>query len=244
MRLLVSVKDAEEAMAALAGGADFIDAKDPAAGALGAVSLDVLRGIHSTVAGLKPVSAALGDAIDEWSIERDARAYAHAGASLVKIGFAGISSGISVAALLDAAKRGAAGDAGVIAVAYADAERAASPHPDLILEAAAAACVEGVLLDTADKHGPGLRLLMAAATLRAWVTVAHEAGLLVALAGKLTADDLEWVRDAGPDIAGVRGAACTGGRTGRIESRKVRELRERAHALLVGQWADVASQQL
>ncbi len=65
MRLLVSVKNAEEAMAALAGGADLIDAKDPAAGALGAVSLDVLRDIHSTVAGLRPVSAALGDAIDE-----------------------------------------------------------------------------------------------------------------------------------------------------------------------------------
>jgi uncharacterized protein (UPF0264 family) len=234
MRLLVSVKNAEEAMAALAGGADFIDAKDPAAGALGAVSLDVLRGIHSTVAGLKPVSAALGDAIDERSIERDARAYALAGASLVKIGFEEISSRISVTALLDAATRGAAGNAGVIAVAYADAERVGGPHPDLILEAAAAARVEGVLLDTADKHGPGLRHLMAAATLRAWVTAAHEAGLLVALAGKLTADDLEWVRDAGPDIAGVRGAACKGGRTGRIESRKVRELRERAHALLVG----------
>jgi (5-formylfuran-3-yl)methyl phosphate synthase len=244
MRLLVSVKNAEEAMAALAGGADFIDAKDPAAGALGAVSLDVLRGIHSTVAGLKPVSAALGDALDERSIERDARAYALAGASLVKIGFAGISSRIRVTALLDAAKRGAAGNAGVIAVAYADADRADSPRPDLILEAAAAARVEGVLLDTADKHGPGLRHLMAAATLRAWVTVAHEAGLLVALAGKLAADDLEWVHDAGPDIAGVRGAACTGGRTGRIESRKVRELREQAHALLVERWALVASQQL
>jgi (5-formylfuran-3-yl)methyl phosphate synthase len=227
MQLLVSVKNAEEAMAALAGGADFIDAKDPAAGTLGAVSLNVLRGIHSTVAGLKPVSAALGDAIDERSIERDARAYALAGASLVKIGFAGISSRISVAALLDAAKRGAAGTAGVIAVAYADADRAASPHPDLILEAATAARVEGLLLDTADKRGPGLRNLIAAATVRNWVASAHDVGLLVALAGRLSADDVEFVRDAGADVAGVRGAACDGGRTGRVVAERVKSLKSR-----------------
>ena len=234
MRLLVSVKSVEEAMAALAGGADLIDAKDPAAGALGAVSLDVLRGIHATVAGVKPVSAALGDAIDETSIERSARAFTLAGASLVKIGFAGVSDPTSVRALLDAARRGADARAGVIAVAYADADRAASPDPLVIVDAATNAGAAGVLLDTADKSGPGLRTLITAARLRAWVAAAHEADLLVALAGKLTADDLEWVRDAGPDIAGVRGAACEGDRTGQIVPAKVRELRERAHALLVG----------
>ena len=51
MRLLVSVSSAAEASAALAGGADVIDAKDPLAGALGAVSADVLREIHAIVAG-------------------------------------------------------------------------------------------------------------------------------------------------------------------------------------------------
>jgi uncharacterized protein (UPF0264 family) len=233
MQLLVSVKSVEEAIAALAGGADLIDAKDPAAGALGAVSLDVLRDIHSTVAGLRPVSAALGDAIDEVSIEQSARAYALAGASLVKIGFAGVSGLVRLSALIDAARRGAAAHAGIIAVAYADADRAASPDPRLIVEAAAHAGAAGVLLDTADKHGPGLRALMTRASLVSWVVAAHDAGLLVALAGKLSADDLEFVRDAGADIAGVRGAACEGERTGQIMLGKVRELRERAHALLV-----------
>ena len=36
MQLLVSVSDGDEAAAALAGGADIIDAKDPVAGPLGA----------------------------------------------------------------------------------------------------------------------------------------------------------------------------------------------------------------
>ena len=49
MRLLVSVADAAEARAALAGGADIIDAKEPRHGALGAVAPDVLRAIRNAV---------------------------------------------------------------------------------------------------------------------------------------------------------------------------------------------------
>ena len=101
-------------------------------------------------------------------------------------------------------------------MAYADADRAASPDPLAIVDAAASAGATGVLLDTADKHGPALRALMTRDTLASWVAAAHDAGLLVALAGKLSADDLEFVRDAGADIAGVRGAACDGDRTGEI----------------------------
>ena len=83
-----------------------------------------------------------------------------------------------------------------------------------------------MLLDTADKSGPGLRGLMTPRALARWVAEAHDAGLLVALAGKLTADDLAFVRDAGADIAGVRGAACDGGRTGRVSSDRVAVLRK------------------
>ena len=42
----------------------------------------------------------------------------------------------------------------------------------------------------------------------------------MALAGKLMTDDLAFVRDAGADIAGVRGAACEGGRIGRVSPAK------------------------
>ena len=227
MRLLVSVKNAEEAMAALAGGADFIDAKDPTLGALGPVAVSVLREIAATVNGARPVTAALGDAIDEVSIEQFARVYALAGASLVKVGFAGISDATRVRALLVAARRGAAVQAGLIAVAYADAIRASSPDPGVVVDAAAEAGAVGVLLDTADKHGPGLRALTTPAALASWVAAARDAGLLVALAGQLSADDVEFVRDAGADVAGVRGAACDGGRTGRVVAERVKSLRSR-----------------
>ena len=228
MRLLVSVASAAEAAAALAGGADVIDAKDARAGALGAVSTGVLREIHAAVGGARMVSAALGDAADEAAIECAAREFAGAGAVLVKVGFAGIVSAGRVGDLIAAAVRGAEagsdGNGGVVAVAYADADRAASLAPATLLQAAARAGAYGVLLDTADKNGPGLPGLVAPGALAAWVAQAHEAGLLVALAGKLTADDLPYVRDAGADIVGVRGAACEGGRTGRVTVDRVRLL--------------------
>ena len=229
MRLLVSVASATEVSAALAGGADFVDAKDPRTGALGAVPAAVLREIHAAVGGVRPVTAAIGDAADEAAIERTACAFAAAGAAFVKVGFAGIFSAARIAALTAAARRGFGGDSGVyggvIVVAYADAERTASLTPAALVDVAAHTGARGVLLDTADKNGPGLRTLVAHGALVAWVAQAHEKGLLVALAGKLTAEDLPFVRDAGADIAGVRGAACDDGRTGRVSAERVRHLR-------------------
>lgn len=228
MRLLVSVANAEEAAAARAGGADLIDAKDPASGALGAVSIETLREIHAAVAGERPVTAALGDAVDEQAIEDTARSFAAGGAMLVKVGFAGITKARRAEKLAAAAVRGVQasgrGLSGVVAVAYADAHRIGSLAPSAIVQVAARAGAAGVLLDTADKCGPGLRQLIGPAALSSWVAEAHEAGLLVALAGKLTAADLAFVRDAGADIAGVRGAACDQGRTGRVVADNVRLL--------------------
>jgi uncharacterized protein (UPF0264 family) len=223
VQLLVSVSSASEAAAALAGGADIIDAKDPLAGALGAVSPAVLRNIHRAVGDTRILSAAIGDASSDASVEQDTRACLAAGATFVKLGFTGIGSAHRASILIEAAVRGAA--AGVIAVAYADSARAGSPAPDAMVDATARAGAAGILLDTADKDGPGLRALFTAGELAAWIGAAHAAGLLVAVAGKLTASDLAFVRDAGADIAGVRGAACDGGRTGCVSADRVRRLR-------------------
>jgi uncharacterized protein (UPF0264 family) len=230
VRLLVSVANAAEASAALLGGADLIDAKDPAAGPLGAVSPQVFFDIHARVSGERPVTAALGDAADEEGIERTARAFAIAGARLVKVGFAGIASADRAGALTAAAVRGASsgenGRCGVVAVAYADADRAGSVAPDALVDVAARAGAEGMLLDTADKAGPGLRDLVAPDALAMLVSRLHERGLFVALAGRLTAGDLPFIRATGADVAGVRGAACDTGRTGRVSADRVRLLQQ------------------
>src|SRR5437660_622021 len=54
---------------------------------------------------------------------------------------------------------------------------------------------------------------------------AHAAGLFAALAGGLSDADFPTVRVLGADLVGVRGAACVGGRTGRIAADRVAALR-------------------
>jgi hypothetical protein len=228
MHLLVSVRNAEEAASALAGGADVIDAKDPSAGPLGAVAAQVFREIRTLVGDTRPVTAALGDASDAGATGRAAREAAAAGARFVKVGFAGIECTATIADILAAAVFGSRAASvektGVVAVAYADAARVASVTFDDLLAVGALSGAEGVLIDTANKRGPGLRQLVTPETLSRWVADAHDAGMFIAVAGKLTADDLSFVRDSGADIAGVRGAACEGGRTGRVSAERVRLL--------------------
>jgi uncharacterized protein (UPF0264 family) len=231
MQLLVSVANPVEARSAIDGGADLIDAKDPLNGALGAVSLSTLRDIHATVAGRRVVTAALGDANDEVTAEREAFEYAAAGVGFVKVGFAGVTSSARVAELMAATVRGvrAAGrkSCGVVGVTYADTAATSSVDFPALVGIARRTGATGVLIDTALKDGPGLLQLISPGMLQSWVTMAHEAGLTAALAGKLTADDLWTLLDTKADIVGVRGAVCEGGRTGRVEREKVRLLRGR-----------------
>src|SRR6185369_1368954 len=188
------------------------------------------REIRTTVGEARPVTAAIGDAAEEIAVERLAHEFAAAGATLVKVGFGGIDSASRVAALLEAAIRGAAaatgGLCGVVAVAYADPGCDCGIGVPRLLNTAARAGARGVLVDTMDKSGPSLCQLAAPLTLSRWVADAHDLGLTIALAGKLTAEDLAVVRDAGADIAGVRGAACDDGRTGRVSAERVRGLRD------------------
>ena len=228
VQLLVSVRDTIEAQAALLGGADVIDAKDPAAGPLGAVSSDALRTIRWSVGAWRPVSAALGDAASERDIEEAAHDAACCGAAYVKLGFAGVGDATRVRVLLDAAIRGvtaARARTAVIAVGYADAERVASVRPLALIGIAHAAGVAGVLVDTARKETGALLSWMTTDALEAWIETAHEAGLIASVAGRLGVPELRVVRSLGADVAGVRGAACEGGRAGRVSASLVRQLR-------------------
>jgi len=224
--LLVSVASALEVPAAVEGGADLVDAKDPESGALGAVTLDVLREIAGAVHGMRPVSAALGDAVTEQKIARAVRQYVEAGAQIVKVGIAGVTTQARAAALLHAAVDGArAGGGRVVAVAYADT--ATVLPPPAVVDIAAMAGADGVLLDTIDKAGPGLPELIAPGGLRAWVARAHDAGLWASVAGRLTAETLACAWAARADVVGVRGAACDSGRNSTVSCDRVRALRVR-----------------
>ena len=230
MRLLVSVADAAEACAARDGGADIIDAKDPSTGALEPVSLDAFARIRAAVGDASPVSAAIGDAWDEAAIFQRARDFANAGAAFVKVGFVPDCSAERAAGLLRATVDAAGTSCHVVVVAYAD-DRPSLEHSAWMRDAALRAGASGVLLDTRDKSGPGLSALTGREALRAWVTTMASSGLEVALAGRLRLEDLPLMREAGADIAGVRGAACAGGRVGPVSAALVRALLLRAREI-------------
>ena len=119
-RLLVSVRDVPEAEAALAGAADLIDVKDPAAGPLGRAPDATRAAIIAAVAGRRPVSAALGEWADERGPLPDLT-----GLHWVKWGLAGAARQAWETGLLalrdDLARRFAT--CGLVVAAYADAGR-------------------------------------------------------------------------------------------------------------------------
>jgi uncharacterized protein (UPF0264 family) len=112
----------------------------------------------------------------------------------------------------------------IVAVAYAD-EGIWVEKPNLFVAAAAAGGASGVLLDTARKEGPGLCALLPLGLITDWVSAAHAAGLTMAVAGRLTAGDLLRLASCEPDVVGVRGAACNGGRRGPVTAENVMTLR-------------------
>jgi (5-formylfuran-3-yl)methyl phosphate synthase len=229
MKLLVSVVDAAEARLALAGGVDVVDVKNPAEGSLGAPSPAVIAQVRHVVPAEQPLSVAIGDLPSlPGTAALAALGAARAGAAYVKIGLWGPSTTADAAAVLRAAREAVDGGAEVVAVAYADAARVPSrplPPRDLVT-AARDAGVSGCLLDTAVKDGRGLLAWLAADALAEMVAEAHTAGLEMALAGELRAEDLPTVRATGADIAGVRSAACRDGRrTAPLDPARIARLR-------------------
>jgi (5-formylfuran-3-yl)methyl phosphate synthase len=217
MRLLVSVIDAVEARLAVAGGVDIVDVKNPAEGSLGAPAPGVIEQVRDEVPAELPVSAAIGDLPSlPGTAALAALGAARSGADYVKVGLWGSSTQDEAVAVLSAARDALDGGAAVIAAAYADAARVPSrPLPPWELVAAARrAGAAGCLLDTAIKDGRGLLSWLAADALAELVADAHAAGLEIALAGALRAEDLPAVRATGADIAGVRSAACRDGDRG------------------------------
>ena len=230
MRLLVSVRSAGEARTAVAGGADIVDAKEPARGSLGPVDLPVLREIAAALAPTMPLSVALGDFEDGIAAGAAAQAAAvvggRRGPTYLKLGLVGVGGPGRLAEVLGPAvaaarERGSS----AIAAAYADHSAAGSPDPFHVLRAAAASGATGVLIDTRTKDGRTLFDWMPAERLAAWVAEGRRAGLVTAVAGSLDLEAMRLVLTCGADVAGVRGAACDGGRSGRLVAARVAALK-------------------
>ena len=179
---LASVRDVAEAETALLAGADIIDLKDPAQGALGAVDPETTRSVVDLIAGRVPVSATIGDlpmraeAIRGAVIERAA-----CGVDYVKFGlFPGGDPQACFEALRPIALR-----VRLILVLFADA----LPTFDAVA-AASHMGAAGIMLDTADKHAGSLLTHLDPSGIAGFVAHAKAQGLMAGLAGSLSAADV------------------------------------------------------
>jgi len=217
-KLLASVRDSAEAALAVEGGADIVDAKEPAAGALGAVAPAALAAILRAVAGRRPVSATIGDMkLVPERVATAVRATAAAGADIVKIGLFDGDLDATLAALRPIARGGTR----LVAVAFADRS------PDLagIVARCAEAGFYGAMLDTAGKGVGPLTAHQGLERLASFVADAHRRGLVAGLAGSLRLADIAGLAPLGADYLGFRSALTRGGRAGELDVDRLRELR-------------------
>ncbi len=229
--LLVSVRSAEEAITALAGGADVIDVKEPNRGSLGAADGSTISYVVRTVSGRVPVTAAMGELVDLMDMPNaGGRAVLAAGVSFVKIGLA------RCAPLRDWRTRwqyaidsicSSAGDDGArpVAVAYADWHAAQSPPPRDVLFAAIELRCPALLVDTWNKSSGSLFDCWPIDDLRRFLAAAREQSLALVLAGSLAGDGIAAAAELRPDLIAVRTAACDGDRGGKVSCQRVYELK-------------------
>ena len=207
---LASVRSAEEALLALEGGTDIIDAKEPAAGALGRLAPAVLRAILGRVGGKRPVSATIGDvALEPETVLPAAEAMAALGVDIIKIGLFDGDLAATLAALAPLARRGVR----LVAVAFADR----APDLSAIVPRCAAAGFYGAMLDTADKASGSLTAHLGEAALAGFITLARRHGLVSGLAGSLRRADIPALAPLGADYLGFRTALTAGDRSGALD---------------------------
>ena len=152
--LLVSVRSVDEVEAALTGGADLIDVKEPAKGPLAPAEAEVVAAVIAKVKGRTPVSAALG----EWSPNAITDAHWHLELKLnyVKWGLAGYTHSPGWGEDLLDTRRELPVGMEMVAVAYADWERAKSVPPAELVRFAKRFRFKAFLLDTWGKDGKTL----------------------------------------------------------------------------------------
>ena len=214
---LASVTSLEEARLAAAGGVDIVDAKDPAAGALGALPLATIRAIRTALPGIA-LSATVGDPLPDARATADiVAATAATGVDFVKIGFnrgAGTREAIARIGAL------ALPPCRLVAVLIADRGYDTEDLPRL-----AAAGFAGVMLDTDDKLGPPLPELLTASALHQFIASAGDMGLFAGLAGSLRLAHIPALKALRPDVLGFRGALCVGERReGRLDAEAIQRV--------------------
>jgi uncharacterized protein (UPF0264 family) len=218
-----------EARAALAGGADILDVKNPKEGSLGANFPWAIRAVVDLTESKVPVSATIGDLdYKPGTASLAALGAAVSGADYIKAGLLGVRTQEQAEEMLIGIVRAVKDyDPGkkVVAAGYSDYARANSISPMLLPGVAAKAGADLVMVDTAIKDGKSTFEFMSEEELKDFISLGHAEGLEVALAGTIGFQHLGLLKQLSPDIIGVRGIVCGGDRRSAIRSELVEKLK-------------------
>jgi dihydroneopterin aldolase len=220
---LASVTGADEALTALAHGADIIDLKDVSTNALAGRPVADVCAVVEAVAGRRPVSAVAGmPGMAARDMAAAADAVAAAGADFVKLALPPAPHAAETVRGLAALARRVK----LVGVLFVDMKHDDMERDDTLVALMAQCGFYGVMLDTARKDAGRLLDHVDIAALSRFVAAARAHELAVGLAGSLEAPDIPRLLLLAPDILGFRGALCAGGRDGRIEPAAVTVIRE------------------
>ena len=219
-QMLASVQDVLEAEIVFQNGADIIDLKDPANGALGAVAPSKLMEVIDFIAGRRPVSAACGDLPMQPEVVRTkVEEFAATGVDYIKIGL--FASG-NLAGCLEALKP-LASHKKLIAVLFADYR---DTYGENLFAELSSAGFHGVMIDTADKSKGRLLDHMTPDQIGKFIKDGQSHELRVGVAGSLEAPDIPRLLPYAPDFLGFRGALCSGlDRTAPIDAQATAKIR-------------------
>ena len=225
MRLLVSVRSVAEARLAADGGADFIDLKEPSAGALGGLPVATIRAIVSALreqgCGL-PVSATIGDLglHDIATVLARVAEVGACGVDYVKVGIPREPGAADVLAALSRVPHA------VVPVFIADhgLDTALVERACALRERSGALHFPGVMVDTANKLAGSLFDAVPRAGLQQFVARVRRAGALAGLAGALRLPQLPLLLSLAPDFAGFRSAVCGADRRAAIDPQRLQML--------------------
>ncbi len=225
-QLLVSVRNAAEAIAALEGGADWIDVKEPSRGSLGAADASTIDEVLRVVDGRVPVSAAFGELVDEppGLSRRDKPAGSSNYIRLAKCGLAGSGNNWQQSWLHWTSALPPS--CGAVLVAYAEESRANAPSLKDIVSFAIEVRPAAVLIDTAIKDHQTLLDHFDVAKLNPLLGSLRKNDIPFALAGSLKLDSVPSFLSLAPGWLAVRGAVCDDGRNGVVSAEKVRQWKD------------------
>jgi hypothetical protein len=212
MRLLVSIRDIDEAHLVLKAKCDIIDIKNPEEGSLGASHPNLVREIVEIIDGRREISGTIGDLpYLPGTAALAALGMATTKVNYIKAGLYGvrtINEAVNIMKWIVEAVKNESNDVKVIACAYADYQQINSISPFTLPMIGYKSGCEGVLIDIKNKSGSSVFDFIEAKELRRIVKECHNYNLTIALAGGLGINDVETLIQLDVDIMGVRRSVC------------------------------------